>query len=66
MRHTIEHDPIRDHDRCTTCSQGLSAGMAKMADMAGWPKDSATMIAVLRGLAYESIEEGTWSSTSAS
>jgi hypothetical protein len=57
MRHTIEHDPIRDHERCLVCNQGMSAAMAKMADMPGWPKDPETLILVLRGLALESIEE---------
>lgn len=59
MKHTIDHDPIRDHDRCWICSQGMSAGMAKMADMEGWPKDPDTLIVVLRGLALESIAETT-------
>jgi hypothetical protein len=57
MRHTIEHDPVRDMDRCNICNQAMSAAMAKMADMHGWPKDAETMILVLRGLALESIEE---------
>jgi hypothetical protein len=57
MLHDRTHDPIRDHDRCPTCSTGLSAGMAKMADKAGWPKDAATMVEMLRRLALESIRE---------
>jgi hypothetical protein len=57
MRHTLEHDPIRDKERCDICGQAMSAAMAKMADMRGWPKDPETMILVLRGLALESIEE---------
>jgi peptide methionine sulfoxide reductase MsrB len=57
MRHTTDHDPIRDHGRCLVCGQGLSAAMAKMADMAGWPSNPATMVSKLRELALESIRE---------
>jgi hypothetical protein len=60
MRHQADHDPIRDHERCSVCSQGLAAGMAKMADMEGWPTDAAMLVSELRRLSLEAIEQG-WS-----